>query len=151
MPKAEHAQQLMEETLRANAQFVREQFPGTINEELGPHFVSCDAEKGEYVCAFEITPRHKNPGGMLHGGVISMVLDTAMGHLAHYYVGHMTPTITLNISYLRPSAIDRALYVRCKMDKPGSTVCYLSAEAYNADAPDKILVTASGAYLSTMK
>ena len=28
---------------------------------------------------------------------------------------------------------------------------YLSAEAYNADAPDKILVTASGAYLSAMK
>ena len=44
--------------------------------------------------------------------------------------------------------MDRPIFIRSHMDKPGSLVNYISAEAYTADAPDKILATASGVYLS---
>ena len=59
--------------------------------------------------------------------------------------------ISLTINYLRPTPVDRPLYVRVHMDKPGHVTHYLSAEAFTADAPDKILATASGVYLALEK
>ena len=85
---------------------------------------------------------------MLHGGLTAVLFDSAMGHLSRFYAGGMTPTISLNLSYLRPVPVDRPIFIRSHMDKPGSLANYLSAVAYTADAPDKILATATGVYLS---
>ena len=81
----------------------------------------------------------------------AVVFDPAMGHLARFYCDHMTPTVSLSISYLRPVPVDQPLFVRVHMDKPGSTVDYITAELYTAGAPEKILATASGVYLSLSK
>lgn len=77
-----------------------------------------------------------------------MIFDTAMGHLSALYAGGMTPTVTMNISYLRPVPVDGPVLVRSRLDKPGQTINYISAEAFTASAPEKILATASGAYLA---
>lgn len=144
----QNMQKRMEDALRASAKMVREELSGTINGWMPPIFESCDAQSGTYTCSFAMRKEYANPGGELHGGLTGVLFDTAMGHLSHYYSGHMTPTISLNLSYLRPMPVDRPIFIRSHMDKPGSLVNYISAEAYTADAPDKILATASGVYLS---
>lgn len=142
-------QQQMEETLRGSAEMVSTLYAGTINGWLAPHFESCDYAARSYTCSFIMRKEYANPSGIaLHGGLTGVLFDTAMGHLATFYSGSMTPTISLNISYLRPVPVDRPVFVRVHMDKPGTTVHYLSAEAFTADAPDMILATASGVYLA---
>ena len=145
-------QQQMEQALRASAKMAAETYAGTINGWMPPRFESCDVESGTYICSFAMRREYANPSGVvLHGGLSGVVFDTAMGHLARFYCGHMTPTISLTINYLRPTPVDRPLYVRVHMDKPGHVTHYLSAEAFTADAPDKILATASGVYLALEK
>lgn len=142
-------QQQMEETLRGNAEMVSTLYAGTINGWLAPHFESCDYAARSYTCSFIMRKEYANPSGVaLHGGLTGVLFDTAMGHLARFYSKCMTPTISMNVSYLRPVPVDRPIFVRAHMDKPGTTMHYLSAEAFTADAPDKILATASGVYLA---
>lgn len=141
-------QQQMEATLRASAEQVATELAGTINGWMPPRFVSCDLESRTYVCFYEMRKEYANPGGTLHGGLTGVIFDTAMGHLAHCYTGHMTPTISMTISYLLPIPVDRPVFVRVHMDKPGATVAYVSAEAYTADAPETILATSSGVYFT---
>lgn len=142
-------QQQMEDALRGSAEQVAAQFFGTINSWLAPRFESCDAAAATYTCSFAMRREYANPSGVvLHGGLTAVLFDTAMGHLAHFYSGCMTPTISMNLSYLRSVPVDRPIFIRSHMDKPGSTVHYLSAEAFTADAPDKILATATGVYLA---
>ena len=145
----EERQVRMEAVLPARAKHVREDLAGTINSWLAPVFESCDAESGTYTCSFAMRKEYANPSGVvLHGGLTAVLFDSAMGHLSRFYAGGMTPTISLNLSYLRPVPVDRPIFIRSHMDKPGSLANYLSAVAYTADAPDKILATATGVYLS---
>lgn len=145
-------QQQMEDVLRANAEMVAETFAGTVNGWLAPHFESCDFASGTYTCSFTMRKEYANPTGVvLHGGLTGVIFDTAMGHLARFYSSHMTPTISLNISYLRPIPVDRPIFIRAHMDKPGTMMHYLSAAAFTADAPDVTLATATGIYLAGTK
>lgn len=144
-------QQQMERALRESARMAAEDLAGTINGWMPPRFESCDADSRTYICSFAMRKEYANPGGNLHGGLVAVVFDTAMGHLARFYCDHMTPTVSLSISYLRPVPVDQPLFVRVHMDKPGSTVDYITAELYTAGAPEKILATASGVYLSLSK
>lgn len=148
MPDTTRTQQEMEQALRAQAEMVTHDLAGTINAWMPPHFVECDLKNGSYTCFFELRPEYANPGGALHGGLTSLVFDTAMGHLAHFYSGHMTPTISMSISYLRPIPVDRPVYVRAHMDKPGRLAHYMSAAAYSAGAEGQLLATATAVYLA---
>ena len=147
---SEHSltRQAMEAALRALEQQVQEEQAGTINSWLCPHFESCDPEGRIYTCSFALRKEYANPGGTLHGGLVGVIFDTAMGHLSALYAGGMTPTVTMNISYLRPVPVDGPVLVRSRLDKPGQTITSISAEAFPASAPEKILATASGAYLA---
>ena len=143
------AQQRMEASLRATTEMVAAQCPVTVNEWMLPHLESCDYAARSCVYSFSMRKEYANPGGVaLHGGLTGVLFDTAMGHLAHFYCNHMTPTISLQISYLRPVPVDRPILIRCHMDKPGSMMHYLHAEAFTADAPEKLLATATGVYLA---
>lgn len=137
----------MEETLRKLSGTVPKIYPDTINAWMHPVFQSCDAEKGTYTCSFEIKPAYANPMGTLHGGLIGLVFDTAMGHLTHFFSNQIPPTISMNVSYLRPVPVDRPVFVQAHMDRLGATVGYTSAVAFTADAPERILATATGSYL----
>ena len=118
---SEHSltRQAMEAALRALEQQVQEEQAGTINSWLCPHFESCDPEGRIYTCSFALRKEYANPGGTLHGGLVGVIFDTAMGHLSALYAGGMTPTVTMNISYLRPVPVDGPVLVRSRLDKPG--------------------------------
>lgn len=137
--------------LQDKATRVRREYAHSINGAISPNFVSWDAESLTYTCSFEIKPEYANPMGILHGGLTAYMLDTAMGHLCSAYAETLTPTITMNVSYMLPVPIDCPLFIRATLNRMGSTVAYLTATAFNQDSPQKPLVSASGAYMVARK
>lgn len=137
--------------LQEKALRVTEEYAHTINGAIAPNFISWDAESLTYTCSFEIKPEYANPMGILHGGLTAYMLDTAMGHLCSAYAETMTPTITMNVSYMLPVPIDRPLFIHATLNRIGSTVAYLSATAFNQDAPQRPLASATGAYMVARK
>lgn len=96
--------------------------------------------------------------GMLHGGVISSVLDMAGGMVVMSSIIKKNPTCTvedlsemlskcstinLQISYLRPGKGD--LFVtKANLIKSGNTISFARMELYNQDA--LLIATGSGTY-----
>lgn len=57
-------------------------------------------EEGEAVIALELQARHLNLGGVIHGGVLTSLLDIAMAQAGTYcpYPGRMRKAITLSLT-----------------------------------------------------
>jgi uncharacterized protein (TIGR00369 family) len=64
-------------------------------------------EKGKAVFAFEPQEFHYNPIGTVHGGVISAILDSAMGCSVHSLLpaGTGYTTLELKVNFLKPITI----------------------------------------------
>ncbi|MDK9558540.1 PaaI family thioesterase [Marinobacter sp. M216] len=56
--------------------------------------------EGEAVIALELQPRHLNLAGVIHGGVLTSLLDIAMAQAGTYcpYPGRMRKAITLSLT-----------------------------------------------------
>ena len=67
-------------------------------------FTLASVEPGCAVVEFEATPRHANPMGTLHGGVLCDIADVAMGsaYAATLDEGESFTTLELKINFLRP-------------------------------------------------
>ena len=108
--------------------------------------VGCDAENRSLTFAFPAAPWERNPNGVVHGGLVATMFDTAMGITTYAMTGHITPTVNLNTSFLRPAPGDGTLIVRTKITMCGHAVIYGSAEMWDSSAPEKIVATAQGVF-----
>lgn len=70
-----------------------------------------------------------NPKGSLHGGIICLAMDTAMGHLL-YHLGVPAVTLELKTQFILPL---RGGSVRAvaRTIKRGRSVCYLQCEMFD--------------------
>ncbi|WP_109509595.1 PaaI family thioesterase [Nocardioides speluncae] len=68
-------------------------------------------ERGSVTVELRAQTFHYNPLGSMHGGVISMLLDTAAGCSVHstLAVGEMYTSLDLNVKFLRPVTVDSGL------------------------------------------
>lgn len=76
--------------------------PAPIAALLG--FTLVDVTPGRAVVAFEAAPRHANPMGTLHGGVLCDIADAAMGmaYAASLDEGETFTTLELKINFVKP-------------------------------------------------
>ena len=67
-------------------------------------FTLSEVEPGRAVVALEVEPRHANPMGTVHGGVLCDVADAAMGiaYAATLDEGESFTTLELKINFLKP-------------------------------------------------
>jgi uncharacterized protein (TIGR00369 family) len=68
-------------------------------------FVLKEIGEGFVTWAYVVEPAHFNPHGVLHGGVVMALLDTAMGHAISEAVvpqGRFNAAAQLNINFLLP-------------------------------------------------
>lgn len=137
----------MEQRFEEMCRFVRCDFPGTINEMLSPQPVRCDYDKKSFVIAYETENWMKNPGGIVHGGIIATMLDNAMGTMARTWTGALVnPTISMDVSYSRPIQAGCRMEAEVTLTHSGRTIAYVTSRIYPAGEPDKVAATASGAY-----
>ncbi|MFD0682869.1 PaaI family thioesterase [Actinomadura fibrosa] len=92
-----------------------------INDHIGQIITS--AEPGRVEISWTPDERLCNPGGIVHGGYIAMILDNAVCLAASSTLDHFMPmlTLNLNIDYLRAVQAGATHTVTGTCVHPGST------------------------------
>ncbi len=123
---------------------------GFMSEEHSPFhdFLQLDAKKtgeGEVEVRIPFRPEFRRgaDSDMIHGGVISTLIDIAGDFAVAAIVGGGVPTIDLRVDYLRP-AIGTALLAKAKAVKVGRTVAVADVEVF--DDAGKLVAVGRGAY-----
>ena len=109
---------------------------GIHNEEIGG---------GKATISLEIVPKLTQNLGMVHGGVVASLLDTAIGTALYSNLPEDRDTVTveLKINYIRP-AKGKKLLAKAEIVHQGKTLAVGRADAY--DEERKLTATASATF-----
>ncbi len=108
---------------------------------------------GRARCHLTVTADHTNRHGMLHGGIVTTILDNAMGatgSLSRDPEGR-SPflTISLNTQYLSPAREGEALVAIGRITGGGRSLVFVEGEL---TAPDgRLVATATGVFKPVSK
>jgi uncharacterized protein (TIGR00369 family) len=94
------------------------------------------AEKGKVTFTLEPEEFHLNPFGIVHGGVLATMMDTAMGCAVHSLlpVGASYVTSEMNIRFLRPALLSSGtLFCTGELVNPGRSTMVASAQIVDAN------------------
>jgi acyl-CoA thioesterase len=117
--------------------------PGPLAELLGIR-----AEKlgeGEAVFAVTLRQEHLNPYGVVHGGVVASLVDTAMGGalVSRLGAGERCATLEIKINYLAPVS-DGELRAQARVVERTSRVGVLEARVHPEG--DRLVALATGSF-----
>jgi uncharacterized protein (TIGR00369 family) len=106
------------------------------------------SEPGRTVWQARVDERFLNPAGVLQGGFLAAMLDSAMGASAVTTVGDRRVIVAnteMKVSFLRAVALDDTLTCVATVLKAGRVISFLEAKATNAEG--LLVATASSTYL----
>jgi acyl-CoA thioesterase len=102
-----------------------------MNEWLG---VSCeDLEDGSVRLTLATRPEFQSEGGRIHGGLIGLLLDGAMGRACGRTLaaGQTCATVQLSVQFLAPA--EGVLVAHGRVSRRGRAVAFLESECVRAD------------------
>jgi uncharacterized protein (TIGR00369 family) len=119
------------------------QFQMPLAEHLGFHVVEADLG----MVTVELTPRevHHNIAGTVHGGVLCVIADSAMGLAFGTTVepGQTFTTVEQKINFLRP-VFDKTLLARGEVVQRGRTLGFIECRITDSDG--KLVAFATSTY-----
>jgi acyl-coenzyme A thioesterase PaaI-like protein len=92
-------------------------------EGLGMRF---EDRGSEAVCEYDVPERYQSWRGMVHGGVVALMLDEAVGW-AGWHAGHPGLTGRLEVRYRQPLAVGERVRVAGRVQGVRRTLVYASA------------------------
>ncbi|MCE8009775.1 PaaI family thioesterase [Aestuariivita sp.] len=97
----------------------------------------------------DVRDQHTNRNGMLHGGIIAMLLDAACGFTASMRLGDgnaLTPLVTvqLNVSFVSEAAVGRRVTATGHPSGGGRKIAHIYGEL--KDEEGRMLATATGVF-----
>lgn len=103
-----------------------ERFDGEADflELVGPVFSR--GEDGERVFALRVEDRHRNAGGVAHGGLLATLVDFSLGRAIEADADDDQPrmTVSLTIDYLKAVATGSWLEAHTRVDRLGATLAF---------------------------
>ena len=102
--------------------------PGPFSHSLGFEFAEATGEG--VVMKAEPRPEHANGAGILHGGYLASLLDSATGWAVHLALpnGEAAPHTHLTVQYLRAGQIGRPLTAKARCVRAGRRVAAAEGE-----------------------
>lgn len=91
-----------------------------------------DTEGEEYVTYFTPEKRHQGYVGIVHGGIVSTVLDEVMARYAHI-LGHNAVTGEMTVRFKRPALVGHRLRFAGRIDEENSRMLVCSARVNDED------------------
>ena len=95
----------------------------SINRKMRYSLEAYSFEEQTVTFAYETKKWMLNPGGAVHGGLISTMFDISMGSAASAFSGCYPPTVTLSVSFLCPVPGDDTVLISCRATKVGRRLC----------------------------
>ncbi|WP_166741584.1 PaaI family thioesterase [Cumulibacter soli] len=89
-----------------------------------------DEQPGFATSRMTVTEDHLNGGGILHGGAIATMCDSAMGHAVGSVVaadGQGAATATLNLTFLNRAELGDELIANARVQKRGKRIVIVRA------------------------
>ena len=110
---------------------------------LGIELVEIEPEK--VVMQLEMREQLRQPHGLLHGGAIASLIDTAMAFavVTRLTEDEKASTVDLTVQYLRPHT-EGKIVCTAKVLKAGKRLLFVSAEVENEQ--EKLIATALSTY-----
>jgi len=104
------------------------------NKLLGMHLV--DAEQGHSVITMTVQPEYLNPAGLVHGGVLFALADSAGANAAVSY-GSQVVTVNSEIKYMRPAlGSTKTLTGTAREIKHGRTISFYEVSITTDDGTE---------------
>ncbi len=101
-----------------------------------------EVEFGQLSIRFTVRPDMTNPHGMLHGGVISGMLDDVIGTtVATLDKEQPFVSINLSVDFVQGARVSDEVIAKAKVIRNGRTAVYVQAELFNQSA--KLLAVAT--------
>jgi len=98
-------------------------------------------EEGFIEVEIVVAPKMLNSGGMLHGGITSLILDEILGATTFTLAeGLFYATSSINVHFLSAGKIGDVLTVKAEIVKKGSRLIHTEGKVY---VKDKIIATAT--------
>jgi len=117
---------------------------------LAPRFIGCNADEMSIELGFTAQSWEENPLGVIHGGIVSGMLDSAMGILASTVSGGRSVTVSLQTSFLRAVYAGDRINVRAVVTYLGRSIVHCEAKAYRENEPEKPVATATAVFKPIM-
>jgi len=113
---------------------------------LAPRFIGCNADEMSIELGFTAQSWEENPLGVIHGGIVSGMLDSAMGILASTVSGGRSVTVSLQTSFLRAVYAGDRINVRAVVTYLGRSIVHCEAKAYREGAEHEPVASASAVF-----
>ena len=93
---------------------------------------------------FRLPSRYQGGSGMIHGGIIAVVLDEALGKVCGFYDVRAV-TAELNVEYLRPVKVDEEITVEALLVERKERNLFLEGEI--RDTTGRVLARGRGRFV----
>lgn len=147
MYQAKHPGELAQ-AVRLRIRQLHDYAPESIGDIMNYRLVECRDETGECILECDTFPWMRNAPGTLHGGMCATIVDQAMGFVAYCVKPGegIAPTVQMQIAYHRPLIPGQSARVIVRIVSVTKTLMHLSAEVFQASAPEKLCLSATGIY-----
>ena len=118
---------------------------GAYGAAIMPELISCDPVRLEVLYRYSCDALLSNAAGSIHGGAVATWMDICQGNLiAWLNGGYPDPTISLQLSYMRPVVPGRPAFIRSKIDHFSGHLCFASSQLWQKEG--EMAASASGVF-----